>query len=149
MNGAVMLLAGAFFGVLWWGVSWALGDQAFGMWGRSAVTGLLAAIVTGILITAVSIPTYRRASARALYWYSPLSVYAAILIYGLAIFVLPHLIDDFAANQARWAVGLQSILGMWWGITVLVPLALAVQVLAYVNHRVLRRILTKTRAGTC
>ncbi len=148
MNGAVGLLAGAFFGVLWWGVSWALGAQAFGIWGRS-VTGLLAAIVTGILITAISIPTYRCASARALYWYSPLSVYAAILIYGLAIFVLRHLLDDFAANQARWAVGLQSILGMWWGITVLVPLALAVQVLAYVNHRVLRRILTKTRAGTC
>ena len=135
MNGAVGLLAGACFGVLWWGVSWALGAQAFGIWGKSAATGLLAAIVTGIMITAISIPTYRRASARALYWYSPLSVYAAILIYGLAIFVLRHLIDDFDSNQARWAVGLQSILGMWWGVTVLVPLALGVQVLAYVNHR--------------
>src|SRR5580765_4671454 len=61
MNGAVGLLAGAGFGVLWWGVSWELGAQAFGIWGRSAVTGLLAAIVTGILITAISIPTYRRA----------------------------------------------------------------------------------------
>jgi hypothetical protein len=47
------------------------------------------------MITAISIPMYRRASARALYWYSPLSVYAAISIYGLAIFVLRHLIDDF------------------------------------------------------
>ncbi len=54
------------------------------------------------------------------------------------------LVDDFDPSQARWAVGLQSVLGMWWGITVLVPLALAVQVLAYATHRVLRRILTTT-----
>jgi hypothetical protein len=140
----VTLLAGAFCGVLWWAVSWALGAQAYGIWGRSAATGLLAAIVTGITITAISTPLYRRASARALYWYSPLSVYTAIAIYGLAIFVLRHFIDDFHANQIRWAVGLQSILGMWWGVTMLLPLTVAVQVLAYVNHRVLRRILTTT-----
>jgi len=54
------------------------------------------------------------------------------------------LVDDFDPSQARWAVGLQPVLGMWWGITVLVPLALAVQVLAYATHPVLRRILTTT-----
>jgi hypothetical protein len=86
---------------------------------------------------------YRRASPRSLYWYSPLSVYAAIAIYGLVVFALRYLIGDFAA-QKRWAVGLQSILGMWWGVTVLVPLALTVQILAYLNHRVLRRILTSS-----
>jgi hypothetical protein len=144
MRGVVTLLAGAFCGVLWWAVSWALGAQAYGLWGRSAATGLLAAVVTGITITAISTPLYRRVSARALYWYSPLSVYTAIAIYGLAIFVLRHFIDDFHTNQIRWAVGLQSVLGMWWGVTMLLPLTVAVQVLAYVNHRVLRRILTTT-----
>jgi hypothetical protein len=51
------------------------------------------------------------------------------------------MIGDFAAGPKRWAVGLQSILGMWWGVTALVPMALAVQLLAYATHRALRRIL--------
>ena len=144
MKHFVGLLAGALFGVVWWGLSWTAGARAYGVWGTHTTTGLLAGIVTGIVMTAISIPLYRRLSVRALYWYSPLSVYAAILIYGLAIFVVRHLIDDFDANQARGAVGLQSIFGMWWGTTVLLPLALTVQVLAYVNHRVLRRILAAT-----
>jgi hypothetical protein len=141
---AAVLLAGALVGVLWWGVSWTLGAQAYGVWGTHAATGLLAGIVTGIAMTAMSAPMYRRVSVRGLYWYSPLSVYVSISIYGLVILLLRHLVDDFDPRQARWAVGLQSILGMWWGITVLVPLALAVQVLAYATHRVLRRILTTT-----
>ena len=136
------LLAGALFGVLWWGVSWMFGARAYGVWGTHVATGLLAGIVTGITMTAISTPMYRRVSVRGLYWYSPLSVYVSILIYGLVIFFLRHLVDDFDPHQSRRAVGLQSILGMWWGVTVLLLLALAVQVLAYVNHRVLRRILT-------
>jgi len=67
MRGVVALLAGSFCGVLWWAVSWALGAQAYGLWGRSAATGLLAAVVTGITITAISSPLYRPPSARALY----------------------------------------------------------------------------------
>ena len=105
---------------------------------------MIAGIVTGIVVTAVSTPVYRRISPRGLYWYSPLSVYGAIAIYGLVVLALRHLVADFASGQKPWAVGLQSILGMWWGVTVLVPITLTVQVLAYVNHRVLRRILTAT-----
>jgi len=104
MRGVVTLLAGAFCGVLWWAVSWALGAQAYGIWGRSAATGLLAAVVTGIAITAISTPLYRRASAQALYWYSPLSVYTAIAIYGLAIFLFRHFIDDFR-DVLRGSIG--------------------------------------------
>jgi len=137
------LLVGVLCGIFWWAVSWAFGARAYGIWGSYAATGLIAGIVTGIAITAVSTPMYRRASPRGLYWYSPLSVYAAIAIYGLVVFALRYLIGDFAA-QKRGAVGLQSILGMWWGVTVLVPLALTVQILAYLNHRVLRRILTSS-----
>lgn len=134
------LLIGALCGILWWAVSWAFGARAYGIWGTHLATGAIAGIVTGIAITAVSTPMYRRISSRGLYWYSPLSVYAAIAIYGLVVFALRHLVDDFAVGQKPWAVGLQSILGMWWGVTVLVPIALTVQVLAWV----LRRILTAT-----
>ena len=63
---------------------------------------------------------------RNLYWYSPLRVYAAIAIYGLVVFALRYFMGDFDPGQKRWAVGLQSILGMWWGVTVLLPLALVV-----------------------
>ncbi len=137
-----VLLVGALCGVLWWAVSWALGARAYGIWGTYAATGLIAGIVTGIAVTAASTPMYRRPSPRGLYWYSPLSVYAAIAIYGLVVFALRYFIGDFDAGQTQWAVGLQSILGMWWGVTVLLPLALVVQLLAYANHRALRRILT-------
>jgi hypothetical protein len=138
---ALPLFAGVLCGIFWWAVSWAFGARAYGIWGSYAATGLIAGIVTGVVITAVSTPMYRRASSRSLYWYSPLSVYAAIALYGLVVFALRYLVGDFAAGQKRWAVGLQSILGMWWGVTVLVPMALAVQLLAYANHRALRRIL--------
>jgi hypothetical protein len=138
------VVVGALCGIVWWAVSWALGAKAYGIWGSHVGTGLLAGIVTGIAITAVSTPMYRRVSARGLYWYSPLSVYAAIAIYGLVVFALRYLLGDFDAGQKRWAVGLQSILGMWWGVTMLVPMALAVQLLAYANHRLLRRILTES-----
>ena len=141
MRGAPVLAAGVVFGTLWWGVSWMLGAKAYGIWGTHPSTGLLAGIATGILITAISAPVYRRLSLKSLYWYSPLSVYGSIAIYGLVIFVLRSLVDDFESNQIPWAVGLQSILGMWWGITVLLPFAVAVQALAYLNHRVLRKIL--------
>jgi hypothetical protein len=141
MRGAPLLVAGVLFGTLWWGVSWMLGANAYGIWGTHPSTGLLAGIATGVIITAISAPVYRRLSLRSLYWYSPLSVYGSIAMYGLVIFVLRSLVDDFDSNQAPWAVGLQSILGMWWGITVLLPFGVAVQALAYLNHRVLRKIL--------
>ena len=94
---ALGLLVGALCGIFWWAVSWAFGAGAYGIWGSYAATGLIAGIVTGVVITAVSMPMYRRVSRRGLYWYSPLSV--------------------------------------------LVPMALAVQLLAYANHRALRRFL--------
>jgi hypothetical protein len=102
---------------------------------------MIAGVVTGVITAALSTPVYRRLSVRSLYWYSPLSVYLSVVIYGVAISVVRSLVDDFHPNQIRWAVGLQSVLGMRWGITLLLPLGVAVQVLADVNHRVLRKIL--------
>jgi hypothetical protein len=141
MRGSVLLVAGALCGTLWWGVSWLLGAKAYGIWGTHSSTGLLAGIATGVVTTAISVPIYRRLSVKSLYWYSPLSVYLSIAMYGLVIFVLRSLLDDFDRNQIPWAVGLQSIVGMWWGITMILPFAVAVHALAYLNHRVLRKIL--------
>ncbi len=142
MRRAAVVVGGALCGTLWWGVSWMLGAQAYGIWGTRLSTGLVAGIVTGVMMAAISAPVYRRLSVRSLYWYSPLSVYLSVAIYGLVIFVLRSAVDDFDSNQVRWAVGLQSILGMWWGITIFLPICVAVQVLAYVNHRVLRMVIT-------
>ncbi len=141
MRHSIVLVAGAVCGFLWWGVSWTLGAKAYGIWGTHALTGFLAGIITGVVMVAISAPVYRGLSKRSLYWYSPLSVYLSIAIYGLVIFVLRYMVDDFHSNQNRWAVGMQSILGMWWGITIILPYAMAVHGLAYVNHRVLRKIL--------
>jgi hypothetical protein len=104
---------------------------------RTRALGLLVGVFCGIFWWAVSWAFGARA-------YGIWGSYAAIAIYGLVVFALRYLIGDFAAGQKRWAVGLQSILGMWWGVTVLVPLALTIQILAYLNHRVLRRILTSS-----
>lgn len=141
MRHPTVLIAGAVCGFLWSGVSWMLGAKTYGIWGTYALTGLLSGIITGVIMVAISAPVYRGLSKRNLYWYSPLSVYLSIAIYGLVIFVLRYMVDDFHSNQVRWAVGMQSILGMWWGISILLPYAVAVHVLAYLNHRVLRRIL--------
>ncbi len=141
MRHSIVLVAGAVCGFLWWGVSWMLGAKAYGIWGTYGLTGLLAGIITGVIMVAISAPVYRGLSKRNLYWYSPLSVYLSIAVYGLVIFVLRYMVDDFHSNQVRWAVGMQSILGMWWGITIILPYAMAVHGLAYVNHRVLRRVL--------
>jgi uncharacterized membrane protein YeaQ/YmgE (transglycosylase-associated protein family) len=141
MRHPLLLVAGALCGILWWGVSSLLGAKAYGIWGTHASTGLLAGIATGIVTAALSAPIYRRLSVKSLYWYSPLSVYLSVAMYGLVIFVLRILLDDFHPNQIPWAVGLQSIFGMWWGITMILPFAVAVQALAYLNHRVLRKIL--------
>jgi fucose 4-O-acetylase-like acetyltransferase len=140
MRSAAIAVAGALCGIGWWAVSWLLGAKAYGIWGAHPAAGLLAGVVTGVVVAVISEPVYRHRSARSLYWYSPLSVYVAVAIYGLVIFVFRNAIDDFDSNQIRWAVGVQSVLGMWWGITLILPCAVAVQVLAYLNHRALRKI---------
>jgi hypothetical protein len=141
MRHALVLVAGVLSGILWWSVSGLAGGGAFGIWGTHHSTGIIAGIATGVLTAAVSVLAYRRLPVKSLYWYSPLSVYGAVAIYGLVIFLLRSLLADFETNQIPWAVGLQGIFGMWYGITMLLPLALGVHALAYLNHRVLRRIL--------
>jgi len=145
MRHLFVLVAGVLSGILWWAVSWLLGGGAYGIWGTHRTTGLIAGIATGVITAAASTLAYRRLSVKSLYWFSPLSVYGAVAIYGLVIFLLRSLIADFATNEIPWAVGLQGILGMWWGITVLLPIGLGVQALAYLNHRLLRGVLMAGR----
>ena len=134
-------LAGALSGMVWWGLSLLLGAEAYGVLGRYSLSGLVAGVVTGVAMAKLSLPVYRRLPARSLCWFSPISVYVSVAIYGLLVFALRSLFDDFASQQNRMAVGLQSIAGMWWGITFLVPVAVVVQLAAYLNHRLLRRVL--------
>jgi hypothetical protein len=134
-------LAGALSGVVWWALSLVLGGGAYGVLGRYAVSGLVSGIGTGIAMTALSLPVYRHLPARSLYWFSPISVYVSVAIYGLLVFAIRMALDDFHPDQNRLAVGLQSIVGMWWGITILLPVAIVVQLSAYLNHRLLRRVL--------
>jgi len=134
-------ILGASCGLVWWLISLVMGAKAYGILGTHIWTGAIAGASTGILMTAISAPIYRRASPRALLWYSPLSVYVATGLYGAVVFLIRWLMSDFHPDQIPWAVGVQSVLGMWWGITLLAPVALGAHLIAYLNHRVLRRIL--------
>ena len=133
-------LLGATCGVAWWGVFVALGGRSYGIAGTHPVTGGIASIVTGVAIACASLPAYRL-PVRALLWYSPLTVYLATGLSGMLIHALRVAMSDFQPGQVPWKVGLQSILGMWWGVTFLLPIPILVHVGAYANHRLLRGVL--------
>jgi len=132
-------IAGATCGVVWWAISTALGATSYGVLGTHALTGVMAGACAGILMATLSVAVYRRVSLRGLLLYSAVSAYLAIAVYGVFIFLIRSATNDFRTGQIPWAVGMQSVLGMWWGITLLAPIAMLVQLLAYGNHRLLRR----------
>ncbi|MGH7724740.1 MAG: hypothetical protein ACREOU_04865 [Candidatus Eiseniibacteriota bacterium] len=138
MKRIVLGVLGASCGLAWWGISVGLGERSYGILGSHVVIGAVSGVCTGVLMTLASIPIYRRLSATSLYWYSPLSVYLAIALYALIAFLIRIAINDFHPDQIRWAVGIESTLGMWWGVTFLLHVAVAVHLIAYGNHRLLR-----------
>lgn len=138
---SLVWVLGALCGIAWWAISLLLGAEAYGVLGTYPVTGAIAGACAGIAITALSIPVYRAPSPWALLWYSPPSVYAAIAFYGTFVFAIRSILNDFHPDQIRWAVGVQSVIGMWWGVTMLIPVFITVHLLAYANHRVLRNAL--------
>jgi hypothetical protein len=142
MSRVALLAVGAACGLVWWGVSLLLGARAYGALGTNLWAGAVAGACTGIAMARLSSIVYRRQSTAALYWYSPLSVYLAVALFGLFGFAMRVLLGDFHPDQIRWAVGVEAVLGMWWGITFLPPVAVVVQLLAYLNHRLLRRMVT-------
>jgi hypothetical protein len=135
---SLVWVLGGLCGIAWWAISLLLGAKAYGVLGTYPVTGAIAGACAGVAMTALSIPVYRAPSPRALLWYSPLSVYAAIALYGALVFAIRSILNDFHPDQIRWAVGAQSVIGMWWGVTMLLPLFITVHLLAYANHRLLR-----------
>lgn len=139
------LILGAGCGVMWWVISMLAGANAYGILGTYRVVGAVAGAITGMAIAALSKPVYRLRSPRALLWYSPLSVYVAIAIYGAVVFVIRWWMRDFQPQQIPWAVGLESIEGMWWGVTFFVPVAIPVHLIAYANHRLIRRFFCTAR----
>jgi hypothetical protein len=143
MRGWPIVGVGACCGLIWWGISLALGARAYGALGTTPWAGLIAGLGTGVAMAWVSSVFYRRSSTGALFWYSPLSVYVAIGLYSLLVLAVRALLGDFHPDQVRWAVGVESMLGMWWGVTLLFPVPIVVHVLAYVNHRLLRRLVLR------
>lgn len=133
-------IAGAALGVVWWAISLVMGAYAYGILGTYPATGLVAGLLTGLLMTAVSVPAYRRLPIPTLLWYSPLSVYLSIALYGAFVFLCRLVLDDFHPSQIRSAVGTESVIGMWWGATFLLQVALPVHLLAYGSHRLLRAL---------
>jgi hypothetical protein len=138
---ALMWILGGAFGLVWWLISLALGAKSYGILGTSPLAGPVSGVGTGLVMTALSIPVYRLGSRRALLWYSPLSVYLAIAVYGAFILVIRWLTADFHPDQLPFQVGLQSVLGMWWGTTFLLQIAIPVHLIAYGTHRMLRSAL--------
>ena len=134
-----VLIVGAISGVAWWAVSMMLGAGSYGIVGTYPAAGAIAGLVTGVAIAALSRPVYQLPSWNLL-WYSPLSVYVAIAIYGALVFLFRLVSHDFQPGQIPWAVGVQSVLGMGWGVTMLTLVAIPVHLLAYGNHRILARI---------
>jgi hypothetical protein len=134
------LALGAISGLLWWGVSLVFGARSYGIVGTHPSTGVLAGVGVGLAVAVLSIPIYRRLSARHILWWSPVSVYIAIAAYGALLFAIRLARQDFVPGATPWAVGAESVFGMWWGVTFSTPVALPVHLLAYGNHRLLRRI---------
>ena len=132
-------IVGACCGAAWWAISIVAGANSYGILGSYPIIGLPAGAITGIAITALSTPFYRLPS-RALLWYSPLSVYVAIAIYGAILFVIRWVMNDFRPDQIPWAVGVESVLGMWWGMTFAWPVGIPVHLIAYTNHKLLRKL---------
>jgi hypothetical protein len=132
--------AGLISGVAWWGVSLLLGAEAYGIVGSRSPAGILAGAGTGLAITALSLPIYRRKTLRHLLWLSPLGVYLAVALYGGLIGLLRSGFGEYHPDQSAWETGVGNVLGMWWGITVVPTVGLPVHGLAYVNHRLLRRM---------
>src|SRR5262245_40970049 len=127
-------IVGVASGIAWWMISRLFGASEYGILGSHPWTGAVSGAVTGLLMTTLSIPVYRFSSPRALLLYSPLSVYLAIACYGLLEFAIRWFLSDFRPDQIPWAVGMESILGMWWGITFLLMVAIPVHLFAYLNH---------------
>lgn len=144
MQGHVWIL-GTVCGLAWWAISLLLGAKAYGILGaHPVITGAAAGALTGLAIAALSTPVYRFLSSRALLWYSPVSVYLSIAVYGSVVYLIRCVVNDFHPDQIRSAVGFQSVLGMWWGVTFLAPVAILVHLIAYANHRLLRRLVRVT-----
>src|SRR5262245_9842723 len=105
-------ILGAASGIAWWMISLLLGAKEYGILGSHPWTGAVSGAITGLLLTALSIPAYRFSSPRVLLLYSPLSVYLAIACYGVLEITARCLLGDFGPSRVPWAVGMESILGM-------------------------------------
>ena len=136
----IAVTAGLAGGLGWWGVSLLLGARAHGILGGDPLTGAVSGALTGAVVAPISVAVQRRTQVRALLWLSPLGVYVAIALYALLIHLLRVARNDFHPDVLREAVLAQSVLGMWWAVSLLPHVAIPVHLLAYANHRLLRKL---------
>jgi hypothetical protein len=134
-----ILMLGAVSGAVWFGLSLLLIPNTYKqeILGAYPLVAVLSALATGILVMLISLAIYRR-SSRNLLWYSPLSVYLAVTLYGTFIFLGKALTSAYPADTKLSARLYESVGVMWWGITFIFHVAVIVHVLAYINHRALR-----------
>jgi len=126
------ILVSAASGCIWAGVAFVLGSPAMGwiVWG-----GVTAAPLIGALAGLMSRGFDRRA------WFvqillALISLYAAAALFGFASGVFDLLAGTNSGPGSRRipsAVIIQSVLGVWWGLT-FTGYVLALWPLAYLNH---------------
>lgn len=124
------------------GASWFLVALFFGaqdMFHTSVVNIALASLGTGVAITHLSQYIYLKTSARALWWYSPLSVYVATALFAVTTVCTMLLTGQIEIQSFLWEKHLtQNLFAMWYACTIFVPYALLIHTLAFINHHWLR-----------
>ena len=112
----------------------------------------LAGVLTGVLISFLSLPLYRRLSARHLLWWSPLSLYLAIAVFACILFTLRISIlgpketgkswspgTGWVTHKESWPAMVEDVIAMWYGVTVM-PWFIVLIPLSWSNHRVMKSI---------
>ena len=123
----IAFLAGAFWGLLAWG----LGGKAYagGLWG-----GVVAAPFIGVGVAAVLQDRFEGAVGWRRWAVAFASLYLGATLFALAVGVA----DAATAHASRGAVEvvLEAVVGTWWGVT-LTGFLIALWPLAYLTHIVL------------
>ncbi len=118
----------ALSGCLWAGVAWLIGHEM----GRFLWGGVLASPIIGLIVGAVTLPTYRLSTWKRV-WIMLLTLYVAAALFGLAIASYDLMFGD--PSRGRMEGVLQTVLAVLWGIT-FTGYFVILWPLAYWNHKV-------------
>lgn len=123
----------ALSGCIWAGIAWLIGrDFGWYLWGGVAASPLIGVIVGAIYRSAYKLSTTKRV------WFSLLTLYAAVTLFGLAIAGFDLAFGDPARGHMEGV--LQTVLAVWWGVT-LTGYVVVLWPLSYLNHWLLGEML--------